>query len=277
MRKRKGNFFPDIFIIVLIPYLITMFVNGTDMVTFNRRMNPETILPSILESQISGDYRLETLEAQAVIARSNFYRKLQNSDNFLTAYEDMAKNIMGRMKLWEVPDEKFHKAVRNTSGQILTFQGELKQIPYHEISSGQTRDGETAFHNADYAYLKSVDSSQDKDSAEYLNSTYISAQQLPEELKVQECDENGYVVSLQADENILEAESFVVGMGIRSADFTIQKMEDKVRFVSRGKGHGIGFSQYGGNELAKEGKSWQEILNTYFPLMEISTTDFWEN
>lgn len=277
MRKRKGNFFPGIFIIVLLPYLITMFVNGADMVTFNRRMNPETILPSILESQISGDYRLETLEAQAVIARSNFYRKLQNSDNFFTAYEDMVKNIMGRTKLWEVPDEKFHKAVRNTSGQILTFQGELKQIPYHEISSGQTRDGETAFHNADYAYLKSVDSSQDKDSAEYLNSTYISAQQLPEELKVQERDENGYVVSLQADKNILEAESFVIGMGIRSADFTIQKMEDKVRFVSRGKGHGIGFSQYGGNELAKEGKSWQEILNTYFPLMEISTTDFWEN
>lgn len=277
MRKRKGSFFPNIFIIVLLPYFVTMLVNGADMVTFNRRMNPETILPSILESQISADYRLETLEAQAVIARSNFYRKLQNSDNFFTAYEDMAKNIMGRMKLWEVSDEKFHQAVRNTSGQILTFQGELKQIPYHEISSGQTRDGETAFHNADYAYLKSVDSSQDKDSAEYLNSTYISAQQLPEELKVQERDENGYVVSLQADENILEAESFVVGMGIRSADFTIQKMEDKVRFVSRGKGHGIGFSQYGGNELAKEGKSWQEILNTYFPLMEISTTDFWEN
>ena len=43
-----------------------------------------------------------------------------------------------------------------------------------------------------------------------------------------------------------------------------------VRFLCKGKGHGLGFSQYGGNKLAKEGKNWKEILNTYFPLMDIT-------
>lgn len=69
--------------------------------------------------------------------------------------------------------------MKNTQGQILTVDGELKLVPYHEISAGETRDGEEAFHDSQYAYLKSVDSSADKDAAEYLSSTYVSEQRLP--------------------------------------------------------------------------------------------------
>ena len=62
-----------------------------------------------------------------------------------------------------------------------------------------------------------------------------------------------------------------MGMGLASSDFSIQKTGKKVRFLCRGKGHGLGFSQYGGNELAKNGSSWKEILEEYFPEMDIST------
>ena len=75
---------------------------------------------------------------------------------------------------------------------------------------------------------------------------------------------------IRDSENIVEAESFVTGMGIASSDFSMQKTGEQVRFLSKGKGHGLGFSQYGGNKLAKEGKNWKEILNTYFPLMDIT-------
>ena len=50
----------------------------------------------------------------------------------------------------------------------------------------------------------------------------------------------------------------------------MHKRVDQVRFFSKVLGHGLGFSQYGGNKLAKEGKNWKEILNTYFPLMDIT-------
>ena len=33
---------------------------------------------------------------------------------------------------------------------------------------------------------------------------------------------------------------------------------------------GLVFLSNGGNKLAKEGKNWKEILNTYFPLMDIT-------
>ena len=97
---------------------------------------------------------------------------------------------------------------------------------------------------------------------------------MPSELNIEEREESGYIVSLRADGNLLEGESFAQGMGLSSSNFTIQKIGDEIRFLCRGKGHGLGFSQFGGNELAKQGKSWEEILKTYFPAME--QTDYME-
>lgn len=76
--------------------------------------------------------------------------------------------------MWEKADKVYEEAVEDTSGQVLTYNGELKLVPYHQISAGQTRDGETAFHNEEYAYLKAVDSNSDKTAPGYLNSTLHS-------------------------------------------------------------------------------------------------------
>lgn len=281
MKKGRHMYFSNMIVLMLLPYFITMLINGYDMVVLNRKADPETVLPVLLAFQIDSDYEMEALKAQAVIARSNLYRKLEESDDDSKSKSESIFEISRELravipnwwKLWEKSNTVYEEAVKDTSGQILTVDGELKLVPYHEISAGQTRDGKTAFHDEAYGYLRAVDSSADKKASDYLNSTYIAKQQLPAELKVSEREDSGYIISLTADENILEAESFVAGMGIASSDFSIQNIGDQVRFLSKGKGHGLGFSQYGGNELAKEGKSWQEILDTYFPLMELTKAE----
>lgn len=282
MKKKRHMRFVNIMTALLFPYLTTIFVNGYDTAVLKRKPEPEKLLPVLLETQISSDHEMETLKAQAVIARSNLYRKLgenkkENTDtnkneknNIPGICRELCEEVPAWWKLWEKSAPVYEEAVKDTSGQVLTVDGELKLVPYHEISAGHTRDGKTAFHNEEYTYLAGVDSSADKNALDYLNSTYIMKQQLPEELKIAEREDSGYVVSLMADEDILEAEAFVRGMGIDSADFSMQKNGDQIRFLSKGKGHGLGFSQYGGNQLAKEGKSWQEILHTYFPLMELT-------
>lgn len=277
MKKRKNWMFVNLFILAVLPYVITILINGSEMALLNRTADPEIILPIILKEQISSDYEEETLKAQAVIARSNLFRKLKNKNEMEKEYKKLQEKNSEKLKIcvfMDKKEQKFEDAVKSTKGQILTFNGEVKLVPYHEISAGQTRNGEIAFHDSEYAYLKGVDSSADKAASDYFNSVYINRQQLPEELKVKEREESGYVVSLMADKKILEAEAFAKGMKIPSSDFSIQKVGNLVRFLSKGKGHGIGFSQYGGNEMAKEGKNWKEILNTYFPLMEITAEDF---
>ena len=274
MKGRKQSWVTKIFLLLTLPYLVTVFVNGPEAVSVNKTTDMENILPIILSEQISPEYRIETLEAQAVIARSNLMRKLQEQADTGSILCEICNNIKQNGWVWKIPEECYETAVKNTQDQILTVDGELKLVPYHEISAGETRDGEEAFHDSQYAYLKSVDSSADKDAAEYLSSIYVSEQQLPKELAISSRDKRGYVQSLMADDNILEGTAFASGMGIASPAFSMQKLNDRIRFLSKGKGHGLGFSQYGGDVLAKEGKTWQEILHIYFPLMEIETEDF---
>ena len=182
MKGRKQSWVTKIFLLLTLPYLVTVFVNGPEAVAVNKTTDMENILPIILSEQISPEYRIETLEAQAVIARSNLMRKLQEQADTGSILCEISNNIKQKGWVWKIPQECYETAVKNTQGQILTVDGELKLVPYHEISAGETRDGEAAFHDPQYAYLKSVDSSADKDATEYLNSTYVSEQQLPKDL-----------------------------------------------------------------------------------------------
>lgn len=274
MRRKIVCWFSGIVFLWLLPYIFTGILNGIDTAFLNRKTNVEDFLPIVLSYQIPEDYKLAAIEAQAVIARTNLYRRIEEKESIVEILGDWAEKIRKSPDGWKIPDAVYEQASEKTKGKILTVEGELKLVPYHQISSGQTRDGEIAFHDKEYSYLKSVDSSIDKESPFYVNSTYIPAQQLPSELKIEEREESGYVVSLNADGNLLEAEAFAQGMGLSSSDFTIQKIGEEIRFLCKGKGHGIGFSQYGGNELAGEGCTWEEILETYFPAME--QTDYME-
>lgn len=271
--KRKSVFnLSKILVFALLPYLSVSVINGSERILLNYRPDLEVYLTAVLSCQISPDYELQTVEAQAVIARSNLFRKFAEEENRLDVLREMGKSIKNQWKWW-ISDEIYEDAVENTEGKVLLVDGKLDLVPYHEISGGTTRDGETVFGSSEYQYLKSVDSSADKNSPDYFSSTYISERQLPKELEIKERDSAGYVLILQADDKILEGEMFALGMGLPSSNFSIQKTGSKVRFLCRGKGHGLGFSQYGGNELAKDGSLWEEILEEYFPEMEISTYD----
>jgi stage II sporulation protein D len=43
-----------------------------------------------------------------------------------------------------------------------------------------------------------------------------------------------------------------------------------VTITTKGYGHGVGLSQYGANGMAKEGKSYEAIVNYYYKGIEIT-------
>lgn len=269
MKKRAAFQYYGVFALFFVPYLLTMAINGLETAILNRTPDLEDYIPVILSRQIPDDYEKEAIKAQAVIARTNFLRRLEE-ENPADILQIEGQGLESLYSIWKLPDPVYEKAVKETEGQVLTAEGKLKLVPYHELSGGKTRDGETAFHNEEFSYLKSVDSSMDKKAPSYLNSTYIAQEQMPSELNIKEREDTGYVVSLLADGKLLDGEAFSRGIGLASSDFSIQKVGSEFRFLSKGKGHGLGFSQYGGNELAREGSTWQEILQVYFPGMEIA-------
>lgn len=271
----KKSFFPGVsgvLVLFLIPYLMVILMNGLDTALLNRTFNVEMLLPVIVASEMGSEYELEAVKAQTIIARSEFYRKLQEKKNFssvLTQIREETEFREGEILQALIENLNYEKAVTETESEVLAVDGKLQLTPYHELSAGRTRDGAEVLHSEEYAYLKSVESDMDKGSEDFLNSVYINQSVLPERLVIKSRDSAGYVTEILADGDILEGESFRKGMGLSSANFTIQKIGKEIRFLCKGRGHGLGFSQYGGNEMAKEKKSAEEILEFYFPEMEL--------
>lgn len=271
----KKFFFPGVsgvLVLFLIPYLMVILMNGLDTALLNRTFNVEMLLPVIVASEMGSEYELEAVKAQTIIARSEFYRKLQEKKNLssvLTQIREETEFREGEILQALIENLNYEKAVTETESEVLAVDGKLQLTPYHELSAGRTRDGAEVLHSEEYAYLKSVESDMDKGSEDFLNSVYINQSVLPERLVIKSRDSAGYATEILADGDILEGESFRKGMGLSSANFTIQKIGKEIRFLCKGRGHGLGFSQNGGNEMAKEKKSAEEILEFYFPEMEL--------
>ncbi|MEE0880949.1 MAG: SpoIID/LytB domain-containing protein, partial [Turicibacter sp.] len=59
-------------------------------------------------------------------------------------------------------------------------------------------------------------------------------------------------------------------LGLRSTDFSLLFDGNKVVITTYGYGHGVGMSQYGANELAKQGKTYDEIIKYYYQNVNIN-------
>lgn len=275
--KEKGLFYITwLSFILLMPFLVTCMFQGSKGALWNKKYDMESCVPLLVSMQIPENYEKETIEAQTVIARTNLYYELERK-SFFQIIRSLKDNIRKYgygyvdkvVRFFSYPHKKYVKAALNTYSEILLYQDTIKLVPYHLCSGGKTRNGEEVFYSSEYSYLKVVNSGVDKESEDYIHITYISEEQLPGKVSVNERDQAGYVLSLNVDNALLEGESFRKNFNLPSSNFSIQKKGIEYQIVSRGVGHGIGFSQYGGNALAKNGKKWEEILEIYFPALEI--------
>jgi stage II sporulation protein D len=58
----------------------------------------------------------------------------------------------------------------------------------------------------------------------------------------------------------------LLGYGeLPSTQFDIIKTNKSVIFAGKGSGHGVGLSQWGALEMARQGKNYREILSHYYP------------
>lgn len=275
MNKKIWTFLCWLPFLYLLPFLLVGLINGRETAFARHLPDLEDCLPAILSVQIPDDYEAETLKAQAVIARTNLYRKLRDP-NLLsilhTLRNEWKKNGTGigfLQRKWFFPSDVYRKAAEETKLRVLKLDGALPLVPYHKISSGKTRDGREVFHDDTYRYLVSVDSYQDKNSPDYEKTFTLSKSLLSSSLKAEEIDSQGYVLQLQKNGRPVDGEEFRIRMLLPSSNFSIEERGNSYFVTCRGSGHGIGFSQYGGNELAKSGYKYTDLLKHYFPKLHL--------
>ena len=284
MRQKLKKMGCYIIIIVLLPYVVTVFLNGTSIETaapaeemqVTVKQGEKEIERSLDEyaigkmaKEVPASYEEEALKVQAILVRTTIYKQLKEegsqtvlADDFWT--EEEMKEEWGSSKFSRYY-RKMENVWQDTEGQVLMYGEELANTPFTRLTNGNTRDGKEVLGSEDYPYLKIKERPLDIESKEQIRT--IITDDIDAEIK--ETDTAGYVTSIRVGEETMSGEQFREKYNLDSSCFILQKYDGKMRITTRGIGHGLGLSQYTANEMAKEGKTAEEILQYFFEGTEI--------
>lgn len=284
MRQKLKKMGCYIIIIVLLPYVVTVFLNGPsietaapadEMEVMVKQGEKEIQLPldeygiGRMAKEIPASYEEETIKVQAILVRTAVYKQLKEegseavlADDFWTEKE--MKEEWGSRKFSEYY-RKMENAWQETEGQVVMCGEELANTPFTRLTNGSTRDGKEVLGSEDYPYLKIKECPLDIESKDQIRT--VTTEDMDAEIK--ETDTAGYVTSVRVGEETMSGEEFREKHKLDSSCFILQKYDGKMRITTRGIGHGLGLSQYTANEMAKEEKTTEEILQYFFEGTEI--------
>ncbi len=251
-------------------------------------------LRGVVRGEMPASFELEALKAQAAAERTYVYyqlaagRKEAHPDadvctdpGCCSAWlsEEAAREKWGEdFDGWE---SRIEEAVAATDGQTALYDGQPILAVFHSSSAGKTAEAGDVW-SGDVPYLRSVDSPEGEETvpnyysaAEFTaaEAKTLLAQAHPELtfsggpdkwFGAAERDDSGRVSTVEVCGAPLRGVEVRRIFSLRSACFTIDAAAERVTFRVTGYGHGVGMSQYGANELARQGKTWQEILMWYY-------------
>ena len=232
----------------------------------------------IVAQEIGIDKSAETIKAQCVIARTKLYVALQAGTK-----EPESMPPDQQQELWgENFDKNYQKlksCVEATAGETLLYNRTYIYAAYHAISSGRTRSMSELYEDADMPYLVTAECHADTTAEGYLSVFYYEKEEYLEkcrtaypdaglteltQIEIVSRDAAEYVTKIKVAGETYDGEQFRHALELPSACFTITEMDDHVRIVARGMGHGFGLSQNTAEELAKEGYGYREILAYFY-------------
>ena len=291
-------------LVIIIPFLFVKIFVQIDEIKFNYITNNtirvknektnqiitlpfEEYIKGVVAGEMPATFELEALKAQAVASRSyamyqmtatkdKDYDVLNTTANQVYLTDQELKNNWKNE--YEQKLNKINKAITETTGEYLTYKGQIVNAMFFSTSTGKTENSEEVFVSA-LPYLRSVDSKWDEASPVYTDTytfdlkDFYSKLSLPynENLKIEITAKTstGRIKKLKINDQELNGRDFATKLSLRSNYFTITQNNDKITINTKGFGHGVGMSQYGANGMAKEGYKYDQILKHYYQNTEI--------
>ena len=232
----------------------------------------EQYLYSVIGSEMNGNWPQEALKAQAVAARTYAIYTRENDKKGIYDLGDTEASQV--YKGVESESNGTHKAVNATGGQILTYKNRLILSVFHACSGGHTENVEDVWSQR-LPYLRRVqDYDQNVAACQWVRT--FSGEEISKRISGV-----GNVVSLSPKftpygsiktmkfvgdrgTRSLKGEAVRNALGLRSTNFTVTEDPSGLRLYGRGWGHGLGMSQWGAYNLAKQGVNYQQILAHYY-------------
>lgn len=249
------------FLVLFLPYTATLLMNGKQGI--HREEELPQLEYQVLSCLMQEDYSWmedKTLDLMAVLYRTECVREEpQRDEEFFPEIYD--KNY-----------DRMYDAVMRTRGQVITTGGEYKELPYHAVSAGRTREG--VLLGEEYDYVAAVDCPYDKEAEDYFRTYVISSQDLEELLGEEfapgdaefERDAADYVSHVVTSGREWQGEEFRSLLHLPSSCFWMEEEEgaDRVRITVKGSGHGFGLSLYTADRMIRDGAEMTEIIQKFY-------------
>ena len=257
----------------------------------------EKYLIGVVGAEMPASFEKEALKAQAVAARSFavYKEKSVNPDHpdavictdstHCKAYKSKKALFSSWGKNADAYYKKISDAVKETAGQILTYNDDVALTVFHSQSAGGRTENSKDVWGGSLPYLVSVESHGEENAPSYASTKDISFEEFEEKLRTKEADciidksnpigktkysDGGNVKSIEIGNKNFSGTDIRSLFELKSTNFTLKYADDKFHFAVKGYGHGVGMSQYGANQMAKEGFDYIQILTHYYNGTKIS-------
>jgi stage II sporulation protein D len=261
---------------------IEILKSGDTLIVVNELLL-EDYLAGVLRAEAGEKFPKEALRAQAIAARTYaaHQRAIALGKPFhiiaSTAHQQYAGRVASPSPIWD--------AVRETTGQVLLWEGEVFPAFYHTESGGYTEDPRTVFAARNMPALRPVVCPFSAGSPHYYWNLDIRLADLSEALRRGGVDVGAVRRVAVTDRTPSLRASSVLVTGTRSSAqmrgndfrrmlgydsfkstlFAVAIDGELARFTGRGYGHGVGLCQWGAKGMAERGHSARQILEFYYP------------
>ena len=256
-----------------------LFVAKNDAVQVINIVDIEQYLRGVIGEEMIQSWPLEALKAQAVAARTYAINELRSPMSF-AEYDICASTACQLYRGVNAEHESTDRAVMQTQGLVLTFNGQIAETPYHADSGGHVASSHEVWSQqipyldskVDISYASPFDNWQHdfdamKVAEELSRQGYaigdiqsMSIQQVSGSSRVTHLTIQGTQGQVALQGRVLQ--DWIRSFGLKSTYF---EMIGPMSVRGQGFGHGVGMSQYGAKAQAMNSKGYQDILAFYYP------------
>lgn len=244
-------------------------------------LNLEEYVIGVVAGEMPALFENEALKAQAVASRTYAINHLKTNESISNTISDQVYLTEEQMKeKWQDKYEEYYnkikKAVNDTQGLIMLYNNEPIKAYYYSMSNGYTESSLNVFNEV-RDYLKIVESPFDEDNSYTIT---ISKETFCTNLNI-DCtnitianivrDKSNRIAKITINNKEFTGVEVRKKLNLRSTDFTINQINNNIEITTKGYGHGVGMSQYGANNMAKQGYTYEEILKYYYQNIEITS------
>jgi stage II sporulation protein D len=271
-------------------------------------MDINDYLRGVVPAEMPPSYGIEALKAQAVVARTFTYKRMESMcegtdadicDNYAHCQAFYTKDKI--FQIWKNKgyDEqtindywsKVNEAVVSTENEVITYKGEYIKAFFHASSPVKTENIDQIWGGEKLDYLVSVDNVESDNYVNRSSTVELNFEDIANRLKTDDISRSdinvddiknisiydyttsGRVKNIKVCGFIISAEKLRTLFGLKSTNFTIEVKEDSVVFNVIGYGHGIGMSQVGADYLSSQGKSYIDIIKYYYTGVNVNKLD----